>query len=237
MLAKILIIEDDLNEGELIKFRLEEEGYDVGVATDGADGLKQAFAWKPDLILLDVMMPTMSGWTVCERLRHFTDTPIIFLTVLDQEKHVIRGLELGADDYVTKPYDYHVLLARIEAVLRRHAMKDLPLAGIYAYGDLRIDFDRYQVTRAHKLISLSPLEFKLLRCLAERAGRSCSHSYLLRRVWGSDQHNRSSLKLYIWYLRKKLERDPSDPKVILTEHGVGYRLSAPLEQERPHDPS
>jgi two-component system KDP operon response regulator KdpE len=230
MLARILVIEDDVGSAELVRYRLEQADYTVRLAADGIDGLRQAYAWQPDLIVLDVMLPSMSGWTVCERLRQITDVPIIFLTVLDQEKHVIHGLRLGGDDYVVKPYDHRELVARIEAVLRRQVMQAIPTSGVYVYDNLQIDFDRRKVTRGEKTISLTPLEFKLLACLAESPGKSYSHNYLLRRVWGADHQSRNSLKLYIWYLRRKLECDPTNPDIVLTDHGVGYRLRQPQRQ-------
>lgn len=229
MLGKILIIEDDADSAELVRYRLAQADYDVRVAADGIEGMREAYAWQPDLIVLDVMLPEMSGWTVCERLRQITDVPIIFLTVLAQEKNVIQGLRLGADDYVVKPYDYRELLARVEAVLRRQAMVAAPPAGIYVYNELEIDFDRRRVRRGKDNITLTPLEFRLLGCLAETPGKTFSHNYLLRRVWGGEHKSRSALKLYIWYLRRKLERDPSNPEIILTDHGVGYRLIDPQQ--------
>jgi DNA-binding response OmpR family regulator len=229
MSAKILVIEDDINGAELTRFQLQEAGYDVRIAVDGADGMRQVYAWHPDLILLDVLMPAMDGWTVCEHLREITDVPIIFLTALDQEKHVVQGLMLGADDYISKPYNPRELLARVEAVLRRRVTDDVAPSGVLAYDDLRIDLGRRKVTRGDTIIDLTPLEFKLLACLAERPGKSLRHEYLLRRVWGANHPSRSALKLYIWYLRQKLERDPANPRVILTERGVGYSLSSPQE--------
>lgn len=227
MLGKILIIEDDATCAELLRFQLERAGYGVSIATDGTSGLRHTYAWQPDLILLDVMLPTMSGWAVCERLRQIADIPVIFLTVLEQDRYVVQGLKLGADDYIVKPYDHRELLARIEAVLRRHAMHVEPLPGVFVYGNLQIDFNDRRVFRGNETIYLTPLEFKLLACLAEHPGASLPHDYLIRRVWGTEKQSRGSLKLYIWYLRKKLERDPSQPRIILTDHGVGYRLRNP----------
>jgi len=227
MSIKILIIEDDVNGAELARFQLEQANYDVCIAVDGMEGLRQAYAWRPDLILLDVLMPTLNGWKVCERLRAITDVPIIFVTALGQEQYLIRGLKMGADDYVVKPYNNRELVARIEAVLRRHSMNSISPTGVYFYDNLEIDFDRRTVTRGEKTTTLTPLEFKLLSCLAERPGKSFSHHYLLHRVWGADDQSRGSVKLYVWYLRQKLETDPSNPRVILTERGVGYRLSRP----------
>jgi two-component system KDP operon response regulator KdpE len=227
MLAKILIIEDDIDSAELMRFQLERAGHDVFIATEGADGLRQTYIWKPDLILLDVMLPGMSGWTVCERLRQITDVPIIFTTVLSQEAHIIRGLRLGADDYIVKPYDDRELLARIQAVLRRQVLQEEPTPDTYVYDDLSVDFNRRSVTRGGEAIALTPMEFKLLTCLAETPGKTLSHDYLLHRVWGPDHRSRNSLKLYIWYLRRKLEHDPTLPMIILTDHGVGYHLESP----------
>jgi two-component system response regulator MtrA len=230
MLAKILIIEDDVNGAELARFQLEQAGYDVRIAVDGGDGLRQTYAWRPDLILLDVLMPAISGWKVCERLREVTDVPIIFLTALDHEKHIVHGLKLGADDYVVKPYNPPELLARVEALLRRRRMDASSPSGVYVYNDLQIDFDQRRVTRGDTIIELTPLEFKLLACLAEKPGGILSHQYLRRRVWGGGHQSRGSLKLYIWYLRQKLESDPAHPQIILTERGVGYSLSRPPGQ-------
>jgi DNA-binding response OmpR family regulator len=227
MLGKILVIDDDIDSAELIRFQLEQAGYGVFISTDGTDGLRQTYAWQPDLILLDVMLPAMSGWSVCERLRQITDVPIVFVTILDQEKHIVRGLGLGADDFIVKPYDHFELMARIEAILRRHEMQEEKKPNAYSYGDLYIDFDRRIATRGDVTIALTPMEFRLLACLAEKPDKTLSHSYLIRCVWGIDKQSRNSLKLYIWYLRKKLEREPAHPEIILTDHGVGYRLNSP----------
>lgn len=229
MIAKILVIEDDVDEVDLIRFQLQEAGYNVFTATNGMEGLRQAYACRPDVILLDVMMPDMNGWTVCERLRKLTDAPIIFISALDHEKYIIQGLGMGADDYIGKPYNTREMLARIAAVLRRQVMQTPSPQDVYVYQDLEIDFEQRVVKRDGKLISLTPLEFKLLACLAKNPGKNLTHQYLIRAVWGPNQQSRNALKLYIWYLRQKLESDPSNPRVILTERGVGYRLSPPQE--------
>jgi DNA-binding response OmpR family regulator len=227
MPAKILVIEDDIDGAELMRFQLEQAGYFVRIATDGTDGLRQTYTWQPKMILLDVMLPAMSGWTVCERLRQITQAPIIFTSILDDEESVVRGLSLGADDYIVKPFDHDELLARIRAILRRQTMAEEPGPDNYLFDDLYIDFSRRTVMRGDKIISLTPLEFKLLSCLAQTPGKTLTHSHLLRFVWGTKKEARNSLKLYIWYLRRKLERDPSHPKIIVTDHGVGYRLRNP----------
>jgi two-component system KDP operon response regulator KdpE len=227
MTAKILVIEDDIDSAELMRFQLEQAGYFVAIATDGTDGLRQTYAWQPDLILLDIMLPAMSGWTVCERLRQITEAPIIFISILSDEECVIRGLRIGADDYIVKPLAHDELLARIRAVLRRQAMGEESRLDTLFYDDLCIDFNRNTVIRGDEIIKLTPLESKLLACLAETPGKTLTHDHLMRLVWGGEKQARSSLKLYIWYLRRKLERDPSHPKIIVTDRGVGYRLRNP----------
>jgi two-component system KDP operon response regulator KdpE len=227
MLTKILLVEDDCDSARLIHFQLEQAGYDVRVAPTGAEGLQTAYSWQPDLILLDVMLPGMNGWIVCERLRKVTSVPIMFVTVLDQEKQIVHGLRLGADDYVTKPFSHRELLARIEALLRRQAMESSSVENLFVYDDLTIDLRQRRVKRDDQLVLLTRTEYKLLCCLAETPGKCCPHSYLIRRVWGTDDQSRNRLKLCIWYLRKKIEPDPSDPKIILTDYGIGYRLRHP----------
>jgi two-component system KDP operon response regulator KdpE len=227
MLAKILLVEDDCDSAHLVLFQLEQAGYDARVAVTGIEGLQTAYAWQPDLVLLDVMLPGMNGWTVCERLREVTDVPIIFVTVLDQEKQVLHGLRLGADDYVTKPFSHRELLARVEALLRRQAMESPSTQDLFVYNDLQIDLRQRRVKRADQLVPLTRTEYKLLSCLAETPGKCCPHNYLIRRVWGTDDQSRNRLKLCIWYLRKKIEPDPSEPKIILTDYGIGYHLRHP----------
>ena len=225
MSHRILIIEDDHSLANLIRWQLEREAFDAQTATCAADGLAQVSEWHPDLVLLDIMMPDMDGWTVCQHIREISDVPVIFITALGAEKDVVRGLQLGADGYIVKPFGTKELVARIQAVLRRH-QPHLPRQHTYSNGRLFVNLDTHQVTVNGKDVELTPIEFKLLACLVEQEGRVLSHRFLLNQVWGPDyEDDRQYLKLYIWYLRQKIEDVPTDPKLILTQRGVGYRLA------------
>lgn len=222
---RILIIEDDHSLANLIRWQLEREGFDAQTGTRAADGLAQVSEWHPDLVLLDIMMPEMDGWTVCQRIREISDVPVVFITALGAEKDVVRGLQLGADGYIVKPFGTKELVARIQAVLRRH-QPHLPREHTYANGHLFVNLDTHQVTVNGKDVELTPIELKLLACLVEQEGRVLTHRFLLNQVWGPDyEDDRQYLKLYIWYLRQKIEDDPTYPKLILTQRGVGYRLA------------
>jgi len=222
---KILLIEDDVGLAEFIQYQIQREAYTVLIAHRGEEGLRQAYEWQPDLIILDIMMPEMDGWTVCQRLREMSNVPIIFTTALGAERDVVRGLEMGADDYLIKPFGPKELLARIQAVLRRHE-QNRPKGQPYHNGRLFVDLERREVRLDEQAVVLTPMEFKLLACLINNEDKALSHSYLLKQVWGPAYENqRQYLKLYIWYLRQKLEDDPSQPGLILTERGVGYRLA------------
>jgi two-component system KDP operon response regulator KdpE len=190
-------------------------------------GLKKAYALKPDLILLDLMLPGMDGWQTCSRFREMSDVPIIMLTALDSDNHIIQGLEMGADDYIVKPVSTDVLVARIRAMLRRtprsRPRHDTPTA--ITYDDLTIDFDKHVVWVNGKQIQLTPNEFSLLAVLIRNRGRVVSHDYLLSEVWGPQYADEKNyLRLYIRYLRQKIEKDPSNPQLIHSEWGIGYRF-------------
>jgi len=222
---RILIIEDDHSLANLIRWQLEREAFDAQTATRAADGLALVSEWHPDLVLLDIMMPEMDGWTVCQRIREISDVPVIFITALGAEKDVVRGLQLGADGYIVKPFGTKELVARIQALLRRRQPHH-PREHTYVNGRLFVNLDTHQVTLNGNDVELTPIEFKLLACLVEQEGRVLSHRFLLNQVWGPDyEDDRQYLKLYIWYLRQKIEDDPTDPKLILTQRGVGYRLA------------
>ena len=221
---KILLIEDDVGLAEFIQYQLQRESYEVLSAHRGEEGLRLAYEARPDLILLDIMMPEMDGWIVCQRLREMSNVPIIFTTALGAERDVVRGLEMGADDYLIKPFGPKELIARIQAVLRRHAQAR-PGKTLYRNGRLVIDRDQREVSLDGKPIVLTPIEYKLLDCLVEHEDKVVPHAHLLSQVWGRTYHReRQYLKLYIWYLRQKLEVDPPHPSLIVTERGVGYRL-------------
>ena len=225
----ILAIDDDRDLTHMLKAQLERKNYRVVLASSGREGLQKAYQVRPDLIILDIMMPGMDGWEVCRRLRELSNVPIIMLTARSIKGDVVKGLEAGADDYLTKPFSSKELDARIQAVLRRSDDKNGQRgsrSSFYSNGYLSIDFDRRVVTIKGERIELTPTEFKLLSCLVRNEGRVLPHRYLLTEVWGPEYADDVDyVKLYIRYLRLKIEKDPSNPVYIMTEWGVGYRFS------------
>jgi two-component system KDP operon response regulator KdpE len=227
MSARVLVIEDDPAISSLTRLQLENRGFEVNVAKDGGEGLRQAYAWQPDLVVLDIMMPDMDGWTVCERLRELSEVPIIFVTAVGKETDIVRGLEMGADDYLVKPFSPRELVARIEAVLRRGTRGDAAAieARTYENGPLTVNLESRQVKLNGEHVDLTPIEFKLLSTFIRNEDKVLTHRFLLSQVWGpAYEEERQYLKLYVWYLRQKIEEDPSNPQLVLTERGVGYRL-------------
>ena len=223
---QILVIEDDDGLARLMRLQLERAGYEVSICRDGASGLQAARDSDPDLILLDILLPQMDGWTVCVEMQEITDAPIVFTTALGAEVDVKRGLELGADGYIIKPFSYKELLARTKAALFR-AQRAASQKSVYQHGRLSVRLETRTVEVDGERIFLTPLEYKLLSTLVQETGRVVPHQTLLRRVWGPQYEDRRQyLKLYIWYLRQKIEEDPASPELILTERGVGYRLVA-----------
>jgi two-component system KDP operon response regulator KdpE len=225
--AKILVIDDNSRDRRLLRDALEAEGYEVEEAAGGTEGLRALFTSRPDLVVLDVLMPSMDGWTVCQRIREITDVPVIMLTALNQPEEEVKGLELGADDFVSKPLSPRQLVARVRAVLRR-TRAPIATQDDFVYEDraLRIDVAHHQVWLEGEPVELSPTEFRLLVALAEGAGRVQPSASLLRQVWGPEYvDDVDFLRIYIWRLRKKLELDPEQPIRILTERGFGYRLA------------
>jgi len=226
MTDRILVIDDDLTLLDLLKQSLEKAGYKVLTATNGIDGLQMVYKGKADLVVLDVMMPRMDGWETCNRIREISDVPIIMLTAKDKEADALKGFQCGVDDYVTKPFGFSELTARVKAVLlrTRKAPPDKQRR-VYVFDQLVVDADNSQVTLRGKPVSLTPTEFQLLLTLAENAGRILSHEQLLSQVWGPEYMGETGyVKRYIWYLRQKIEDDPGDPQYILTERGFGYKL-------------
>ncbi len=226
MTDRILVIDDDLTLLDLLKQSLEKAGYKVLTATNGIDGLQMVYKGKADLVVLDVMMPRMDGWETCNRIREISDVPIIMLTAKDKEADALKGFQCGVDDYVTKPFSFSELTARVKAVLlrTRKAPPDKQRR-VYVFDQLVVDADNSQVTLRGKPVSLTPTEFQLLLTLAENAGRILSHEQLLSHVWGPEYVGETGyVKRYIWYLRQKIEDDPGDPQYILTERGFGYKL-------------
>ncbi|MDY6874605.1 MAG: response regulator transcription factor [Chloroflexota bacterium] len=227
MEEQILVIEDDDALARLMRLQLERAAYQVTVCRDGQSALQEVHKSEPDLILLDILLPDTDGWAVCEHLQKVTDTPIIFTTALGAERDVARGLELGADDYIIKPFSYKELLTRVKAALHR-ARRAASQKTIYENNRLYVDLETRTVKVNGEHIFLTPLEYKLLAALVKDAGHIISHTTLLRRVWGLQYEDRRQyLKLYIWYLRQKIEANPSSPALILTERGAGYLLAAP----------
>jgi len=225
MTATLLIIDDEPEFIRMLRIPLEGAGYRVLVALDGETGLRMLETERPDLVILDIMMPGMDGWEVCRRIRQISTVPILMLTAKGMTTDVIRGLELGADDYVAKPYEINVLLARIRALLRRTRSPALPEQGVYRCGEIVLDLDQHTVTVAGQPVSLTPLEFRLLSLMMRNPGRLLTHQYLLTQVWGPEYaEDIDNLKLYIHYLRRKIEPDPRHPRYILTEWGIGYRF-------------
>jgi DNA-binding response OmpR family regulator len=217
--SRVLLIEDSETERAVTVERLQRAGYDVTSASDGTEGLRKLYDARPDVVLLDVVMPGRDGWKTLELIREVSEVPVIMLTGRDTSVERVRGLKSGADDYVVKPYDAPELLARIEAVLRRTGEKT-EVKEVWDDGVVRIDHRASEVTVRGNVVSLTPLEFRLLATLAEHAGQVLSRDQLLELVWG-DAHTRSSdqVKLYVGYLRRKLD----DESLIETVRGFGYR--------------
>lgn len=234
--ARIVTADDDPQLLRLISRNLEFEGYEVGTASDGQLALEQIERFNPDLVLLDVMMPRMDGFTVTSRVREFSSVPIIIVTARGQDQDKIKGLDLGADDYLTKPFSVDELLARVRAVLRRAqlaAHDSAPgRASIATIGDLVIDYAQRLVTLAGKELILTPTEYRLLAYLAQNAGRVLTQDLLLEHVWGEDYLGESHmLQVNINRLRRKVEADPSHPRYLKTKAGIGYLLVAPAAEE------
>jgi len=224
-MARILIVEDEPNMVAGLRDNFEYEGYDVIAARDGAEGLERALNEAPDLVVLDVMMPKMSGLDVCKQLKSRRPSlPVIMLTARGQEVDKVVGLELGADDYVTKPFSIRELLARIKAVLRRAplAAKDQER---YAFGDVEVNLRTCQVSRAGRAMEFSAKEFDLLRYFLSHPGETLSRDRLLEKVWGYNSFPTTrTVDAHIVRLRQKLEPKPEEPRFILTVHGIGYKF-------------
>ena len=212
----------------MMRLNLETDGLRVHVAASGREALDALREEMPDLILLDVMMPNMDGFETLRRIRLASQVPVIMLTAMNEENDRIRGLELGADDYVNKPFNYREVLSRIRAVLRRHYLPAPATMGLITVDDrLTSDFQKREVLMNGERVNLRPTEYRLLYHLVQRAGYVVNHNDLLARVWGPEYHDETHyLRLYVTYLRQKIERDPANPVYILTERGVGYRFAA-----------
>lgn len=224
---KILIVDDEKNIVEIIKHNLKKEGFTIIEAYDGEQGLEMGINENPDLILLDIMLPKMDGFAVCRKLRQQSiNTPIIMLTAREEEVDKVLGLELGADDYITKPFSQRELLARIKANLRRFDVDELSpnkTSGTIKCSDLAIDIDRYEVIRDDTVIELTLREFELVKFLAQHQGQIFTRENLLEKVWGYEYYGDvRTVDVTVRRIREKLEREPSNPQYILTKRGVGY---------------
>ncbi len=222
---RVLVVDDEERMVRFIRMNLEHDGFQVMEAFNGKQAIDK-LRDNPDLILLDVMMPDIDGFEVLETIREVSSVPVIMLTARGEEDDRVRGLELGADDYITKPFSPRELVSRVKAVLRRTEGATGSMHGLIEVDDrLKIDFDRREIWLEGKLVKLRPTEYRLLYHLVQNAGWVVSHDQLLQKVWGYECRDEPHyVRLYINYLRQKLEKDPSDPKYILTERGVGYRF-------------
>ncbi len=230
MSDKILIVDDDPPLLQLIEHTLQREGYRTVTASNGTEGLARFYEERPDLIVLDLMMPNLSGWRVCEQVRAESTVPIIILTAKSDPEDVIRGLQMGADDYVKKPFHPAELLARVQAVLRRaHLAKDAPAPRQLVFDGRRlvIDLEKRRVLVDNQEIALTSREYDLLAFLARHAGMILTTEKIFNNVWSySSDADIDNVKWYIWRLRKKIERDSRQPRIIQTERGIGYRFVA-----------
>jgi two-component system alkaline phosphatase synthesis response regulator PhoP len=228
MAKKILIVEDDPGISLGLKDEFESEGFDVWAAEDGEKGLDAAKTQKPDLIILDIMLPVLDGYEVCKRLRmEGNRTPIIMLTVKDKEIDKILGLELGADDYVTKPFSLRELVARAKAIFRRVEARFEDL-DTYSFGQIDLDFKKYEAIKKGKNLELTPLEFHLMKLMIQRKGEVLTRNDFLDGIWGEDNLAVSdrTVDSHIANIRKKVEDDPANPKHIISVRGVGYKFVA-----------
>ena len=226
-MAKILVVDDEASIVTMLAYNLKKEGYDVVTAEDGEVALEKFESENPDLLLLDIMMPKMDGYEVCRKIREKSNVPIIMLTARADEVDKVVGLEMGADDYVTKPFGNRELIARVKANLRRSDIAPVTNnekdGNNKVYGDLNIDFDRYEVTKRGEVINLTLREFELLTFLATQTPTIFTRENLLEKVWGYEYFGDvRAVDVTIRRLREKIEDDPSKPKYIVTKRGVGY---------------
>jgi len=225
--TRVLVVEDEESFSDALSFMLRREGYEVGIASDGAAALEEFDRHGADLVLLDLMLPGVSGTEVCRTLRQRSSVPIIMVTAKDGEVDKVVGLELGADDYVTKPFSSRELVARIRAVLRRKGEPDEMLPSILEAGPVRIDVDRHVVAVRGETVSMPLKEFDLLELLVRNAGRVLTRGQIIDRVWGSDYvGDTKTLDVHVKRLRAKIEENPREPALILTVRGLGYKFEA-----------
>ena len=223
-MKKILIIEDEVPLAEALKYTLGKEGYGVEVAHDGAAGLETFRRDGADLLILDLMLPSLDGLEICRRVRASSPVPIIMVTAKDSEMDEIVGLELGADDYVTKPFNMRTLITRVKAVLRRQEKPETHMSERLSCGDIVLDSGRHEVTVRGKPVQLTPTEYRLLELLMTRPGKVLSRHQLLSGVWGDYYGSGKTLDVHVRHLREKIEEEPAKPACLLTVRGAGYKL-------------
>jgi DNA-binding response OmpR family regulator len=224
-MTKILIVEDELNMVQGLKDNLEYEGYEVDTAMDGRSGLKKILQGRYDLVLLDVMLPELSGFDICKAVRkEGVSTPIILLTARGEEIDKVLGLEFGADDYITKPFSLRELLARIKAILRRSPKEGTAEPEFTNLGRIKVNFKNYLALEGAGEIKMTHKEFELLHYLYKNAGKTVHRDDIISTVWGIDDITTRTVDNFILKLRHKIEADPNNPKVVLTVHGIGYKM-------------
>ena len=221
---KVLLIDDDADFLKLTGMIFKESGAQAITARDGLEGMGKLFTHQPDLIILDVMMPGTDGFHVCERIRQYSNTPLIMLTALGEDDHMLKGLDAGADDFLSKPINREVLLARAKAVIRRGDQTNgYQETTSYSDGRLEVDLEKHRVLVDGEQVKLTPVEFRMLAFLASNPGRVLPFSHILENVWGSEyKGNDDYVHVYVSHLRSKIEMDPKNPSYIVSIHGVGY---------------
>ena len=227
MPTKILLVEDEPALVETIAYNLRREGYEVLSERDGAEGLRTAQSASPDLVVLDLMLPTLDGIEVCRQLRRTSNVPVLMLTARQSEADKVHGLETGADDYVTKPFSMRELVARIKAMLRRNQSASAPAAqtGVQFFGPFALDHARHEIRKGARALTLTPLEYNLLQLLLQHRGTTLTRQLLLENVWGYDYAGDTrTVDVHVRSLREKIEDDPAAPHYLLTVRGIGYRL-------------
>jgi two-component system, OmpR family, KDP operon response regulator KdpE len=225
--TRVLVVDDEPQIGRLLKTSLCVRGYEVAVATDGQMTLDMTAMWQPDVLLLDLGLPTIDGFEVCRRVRGWSQVPIIILTVRDAETDKVVALDLGADDYITKPFGTNELLARIRVALRHAARASASEEPTLRFEDLTVDLVHRRITVCGEDVHLTPTEYELLRVLATHAGKVLTHRMLLQTVWGSThEQDVATLRVFVTQLRRKIEPHPEQPHYIVTEPGIGYRFRA-----------
>ena len=223
---KILIIDDDARLRRLMEYALSDEGAKVITAKDGKEGLRSFYSENPTLVILDLMMPNTDGWETCKAIRQLSDIPIIMVTARGQDDDIVRGLEMGADDYITKPFSPKVFVTRVAAALRRY---ETPISTkpktTFSDSYLAVDIDGHRVFADGNEVKLTATEFRLLTFMIENIGRVLTFEQLLENVWGHDYTDDSNfIRVYIWHLRRKIEKDPKKPEYLVNVQGVGYRF-------------